>query len=278
MNYRHSYHAGNFADVMKHAVLLGAIRHLQKKESGFVVIDTHAGRGAYDLSGSEAKRTGEAADGITRLRGIDAKTALLRDYLEQVWGMDADRHPGSPLLAVKLLRAQDRMIAIEKQPEEFAALRSVLQPFASATSIHADGYAKLSSLLPPAQRRGVILIDPPYEDADEFGNAAIAIRRAVERFATGIFLVWYPLKSRGEANAFHGELAASGAKKILIAELDIGVDENKGLDQLHAAGLAVVNPPFGFAAEVSAMLEELVSVLGRDISAAGSSQWIAGQE
>src|SRR6185312_17179965 len=169
MNYRHAYHAGNFADVVKHIALTGVLLHLRKKETPFAVIDSHAGRGLYDLSGTEAKRTGEAASGIEKLRGLKGEGALGR-YLE-IAG-ESDLYPGSPVIAAKLLRPQDRLVAIEKHPQEFASLRQALAPWRKARAVEGDGAAKLPALLPPAERRGLVLIDPPFEAADEFDALA----------------------------------------------------------------------------------------------------------
>jgi 23S rRNA (adenine2030-N6)-methyltransferase len=278
MNYRHSYHAGNFADVMKHAALTGVTRYLQKKDGGFAVIDTHGGRGLYDLTCAEAHRTGEATDGIGRLQAASAATPMLEDYLTQVRSFGDGVYPGSPLLAARLLRTQDRLVAIEKHPEEFESLRAALRPYSQVQALQGDGYARLSALLPPRERRGVVLIDPPYEDAQEYQAGAAALRNALTRFATGIYLIWYPLKDRADVDGFHGELAASGARKILTAELDLGAHEGDDGERLHACGLAAINPPFGFAAQFSAALEELVRVLGRGDAASQHTQWLLGSE
>jgi 23S rRNA (adenine2030-N6)-methyltransferase len=261
MNYRHGYHAGNFADVVKHIALIAILMHLKKKEAPFAVIDTHAGRGSYDLSGEQAKKTGEAEGGIKRLRGLASPLPpALAAYLE-IEGQGAN-YPGSPLVAAKLLRPADRLVAIEKHPEEAALLRAVLAPWRKASVEEGDGYARLLKLLPPPERRGLILIDPPFEAVDEFEQLANAVRGAHRRFATGITLIWYPIKAPGEAEAFVGEVLAGGAGAALTIE--IAIDASPASDakaRLSRAGLLVLNPPFGFAEEMAAILARLEPAL-----------------
>lgn len=242
MNYRHAFHAGNFADVAKHLALIGALRHLRKKDAPFAVIDTHAGRGVYDLSGPEAVRTNEAGGGILRLRqaGLGDKPELLSAYLEEAAG---PLYPGSPLISARHIRAQDRLVAVEKHPEDAAALRDALRPYIKARVEEGDGFRRLAALVPPLERRGLILIDPPFEAADEFAQTAKAFATAYRRFATGIYILWFPIKSAAEANRFCSEVLSSGAAKVL--RIDVarrGGPEGK----LAAAGLVIVNPPWQF--------------------------------
>jgi 23S rRNA (adenine2030-N6)-methyltransferase len=255
MNYRHAYHAGNFADVVKHIALVGVLLHLGKKETPFAAIDTHAGRGQYDLSGTEAERTGEAAAGIARLAGVGSEDAppFLAEYLKVA--RDGAHYPGSPLIAARLLRPQDRLVAIEKQPEEAAALVRVLRPFAKARVVVADGYAQLAALLPPPERRGVVLIDPPYESESDFTDAAQAVAATMKRFATGIVLVWFPIKSKAETDAFCGEALAAGVTKALRVDISIQPAKANDKDRLSSAGVLVINPPFEFDAEMKRALD-----------------------
>jgi 23S rRNA (adenine2030-N6)-methyltransferase len=252
MNYRHAYHAGNFADVIKHIALVAILNHLKKKDAPFAVIDTHAGRGLYELKGDEAARTNEASSGIGRLLGIHDGPRALLDYLELIRGYGADGYPGSPLIAARLKRPVDRLVAIEKHPEDEAALVDVLAPFRKTRAVSGDGYAQLEALLPPSERRGLILIDPPYEAPSEFSTAARALVAAHARFATGIFLVWFPIKSRSEADSFCGEVVAGGLKRSLRIDIDVAPSTTE--EKLHAAGLFVGNPPFGFDEEMRAAL------------------------
>jgi 23S rRNA (adenine2030-N6)-methyltransferase len=274
MNYRHAFHAGNFADVIKHLALVSILTSLKKKPAPFAVIDTHAGRGLYDLTGGEAQRSGEAAAGIAQVLDLTGGPETLRLYLDLVRGSGAGRYPGSPLIAAKLLREKDRLIAIEKHPEDFRALSSVLGPFRRARPVEADGYARLGALLPPPERRGLILIDPPFEAPDEFTQAIHAAEGVLRRFATGIVVVWFPVKSAVAADAFCGEVLALGPAKAL--RVDIAVDKTGG--RLGAAGLLVINPPFGFSADMAAALEIVAPRLGRG----GTARWeiarLAGEE
>jgi 23S rRNA (adenine2030-N6)-methyltransferase len=274
MNYRHAFHAGNFADVVKHLALISIIAHMRKKEAGFAVIDTHAGRGLYDLTGEEAKRSGEAASGIARLIDMNDGPALLVAYLDLVRSCGDGRYPGSPLIAAKLLRPQDRLVAIEKHPAEADSLASVLRPFSRGRVMEADGYERLPALLPPPERRGLILIDPPYEMPDEFARAAQAVVDIRRRFATGIALIWFPIKSAAAANAFCGEVLETGVGKLLRADIDTGA----GGERMSAAGLLVVNPPFGFAAEMRETLDASASKLGSNGFAKINIEWLAGND
>ena len=267
MNYRHAYHAGNFADVVKHVALTSILLHLQKKATPFAVIDSHAGRGAYDLAGVEARKTSEAAAGIEKLRGLAAQGALGR-YLE-IAG-DTQSYPGSPLIAAKLLRPQDRLVAVEKHPEEFAALKRALHPWRKARAVEGDGYAKLLALLPPPERRGLVLIDPPFEADDEFADLAEAVRGSLERFANGIYLIWFPVKSESEARRFCGEVLASGVPKALRIDMSIAATEGK----LARAALLVLNPPFGFDAEMG----EALSTIAPLMNGTASLEWLAGEK
>jgi 23S rRNA (adenine2030-N6)-methyltransferase len=274
MNYRHAYHAGNFADVVKHLALVSILTSLKKKPAAFAVIDTHAGRGLYDLRSDEAVRGGEAAAGIARIRGLEGGPETLRLYLDLVRGVGEERYPGSPLIAAKLLREQDRLVAIEKHPDDVRALAATLSPFRRARAVEADGYARLNALLPPQERRGLILIDPPFEAPDEFASAARAVSGALKRFATGIVVVWFPIKSAIAANAFCGEVLALGPRKLL--RLDIKVDAAP--ERLGEAGLLIVNAPFGFAQDMSATLDAIAPHLGGTKAARFEIRTLAGEE
>ena len=267
MNYRHSYHAGNFADVVKHLAEVAILVHLEKKETPFAVIDSHAGRGSYDLDSDEALKTGEAASGIQVLDGLSG-SPLVDRYLSLV-EEGRRTYPGSPLIAAKMLRPQDRLVAVEKHPEEAEALKKTLSPWRKARVEEGDGYARLASLLPPPERRGLVLIDPPFEAPNEFESLARAVRGALRRFTTGIYLVWYPIKADAAARAFEGEVLM-GARKALKIEAAIDAPEGK----LARAGVLVINPPFGFAA---AMAEALDKVAPR-LKAKTRLEWLAGKE
>jgi len=266
LNYRHAYHAGNFADVVKHVALVAVLLHLRKKDKPFRVIDSHAGRGLYELRGAEAARTGEAAQGIARLAdlvGVPDLPASLVAYLDCVRAEGEGFYPGSPRIAARLLRPDDRLVAIERQPVEAEALRASLAPYRQARVFEADGYAHLPALLPPPERRGLVLIDPPYEAGDEFARAAEALSQAYRRFATGIFLLWYPVKSKSAADAFCGEVATRGVEKTLRLEIAVGREAATEKERLSAAGLLIVNAPYGFEEEMRAVALFLAPRLGR---------------
>jgi len=269
MNYRHGYHAGNFADVIKHIALVGILLHLKKKDTAFAVVDSHAGRGRYDLGGNDAGKTGEAEAGIGRLR--DDFSGKVPDALAAYLALtreDSSFYPGSPLIAAKLLRPQDRLTAIEKHPEEFAALKESLAPFRNAQAEEGDGYRRTVKLLPPASRRGLVLMDPPFEAPDEFSLLAETVREAWRKFATGIYLIWYPIKSQAQAAGFIGEVLAGGMEKVLEIETAIPAPEGK----LARAGLLVINPPYGFEAG----MRDAARLIAPRLGAAIGIKWLAG--
>ena len=271
MNYRHAFHAGNFADVVKHLALVSILSYLKKKGAGFAVVDTHAGRGVYDLGSDEARRGGEAEAGIARLRDVTGGGETLETYLRLAEG---PRYPGSPLIAAKLIRAQDRLVAIEKHPDDVKTLAATLSPFRRARAVEGDGYAQLPALLPPPERRGLVLIDPPYEAPDEFGQAARAVAAAMQRFATGIVMVWFPIKSAPAAAAFAGEVLAAGLRKALRLDISVAAQADTKPGRLAAAGLLVINPPYGFAADMRQALDIVAPRLG----GAARLDWLAGAE
>ncbi len=267
MNYRHSYHAGNFADVVKHLAEIAILTHLAKKDAPFAVIDSHAGRGLYDLASDEARKTGEAAAGIEKLKGLSG-SPLLERYLSLVAESGVHHYPGSPLIAARMLRLQDRLVAVEKHPEEAAALKNLLLSWRKARVEADDGYIRLSALLPPPERRGLVLIDPPFEAPDEFERAARVTREAYRKFATGIYLLWYPIKSEAAGNAFAGEVLAGGVRKALRIEIAIDAPEGR----LGRSGLLVLNPPYGFEDEMKAALV----MAAPKLDARTKLDWLAG--
>jgi 23S rRNA (adenine2030-N6)-methyltransferase len=256
VNYRHAYHAGNFADCMKHAVLVWILRRFGLKEKPFAVLDTHAGTGFYDLAGDEATRTGEWQGGVGRL--LEDTPPALADYVGVVRSLGL--YPGSPAIARALMRPGDRLMCCELHPEDFRLLR---RRFGGdeAVSVHGrDGYAALAALLPPAERRGLVLIDPPYEAADEFDRVAAGLVTAHRRFAGGVLMAWYPIKGRAPVRAFHAALQGCGIKDVVAAE--IFLREPLDAARLNGCGLVVVNPPFRFEDELGVVLEALVGQLG----------------
>lgn len=263
MNYRHVFHAGGFTDVIKHAALSLVLDHLKQKEQPFCFVDTHAGIGRYDLWSEPAQRTGEYRAGI--LKAIRDPLPELGPYLDVVRAMNGGGphvrwYPGSPGLAQALMRPQDRIVLCELHPED---ARTLAAAFADDPRVHvqeADGYIGLKALLPPKERRGCVLIDPPFEVTDELERIVRGLGHAHRRWATGIYLVWYPIKHRGPVKAFHEALAASGIRRILVAELLLRADADP--DQLNGSGLVVVNPPWRLADSLARLLPALLADFG----------------
>ena len=288
MNYRHAFHAGNFADVVKHATLARVIAHLKEKPAAFRVIDTHAGLGVYDLAGAEASRTGEWRAGIGKLRGATLEPAvrdLLAPYLDAVAALNASgtlaAYPGSPALAQRWLREQDRLVACELEPQAAAALRAQMRRDRRVKVVAIDGYTALNAYVPPKERRGLVLIDPPFEEADEFERLVEALAGAHRKWPTGIYMVWYPLKDARESDRFGLRLSRLGIPRILRAELTVAgsppADRPTG-ERLSGTGLIVVNPPWRLETELAALLPALAKVLAGDGRGATRLDWLAHEK
>lgn len=281
MNYRHGFHAGNFADVFKHALLARLLVYLARKAAPFRVIDTHAGEGAYDLAADEAERTGEWRDGVARLAdlsGADETTrALLEPYLDCLGPLDGDGrpalYPGSPVIAQRLMRAQDRAIFCELRPDAYAALRRRFAPDERVKAVHIDGYMGLSAFAPPKERRGLVLIDPPFEREDESDAMFSAFRAAYRKWPTGVYVLWHPIKDAQRARAFYATFRDRGAPRTLRLALAVGGDG----PGLRRTGLVVVNPPFVFEDEARAILSFLAPRLAQGASAGYEIEWLTGE-
>ena len=246
MNYKHIYHAGNFADVAKHVGLMYCLGALQRKDAAFFVLDSHAGRGYYDLQAAEARKSGEAERGIQRLIETRIGSEQLAGYFATIRarrGKRLARYPGSPALIAGCLRPQDRALFVELMPAEArAAEREIESPGRVRTEI-GDGYAALKAFLPPEERRGLVLIDPPYESLDELKLMLQAFADAYHRWASGIFLMWYPIRSATQRSMVHARFEALQIPKMLFADLAIHPDD-AGVG-LAGSGLMIVNPPYG---------------------------------
>lgn len=267
LSYQHDYHAGNHADVLKHAVLALVIRALQKKETPLRVIDAHAGSAVYDLAAPEARRTREADGGIRRLLAAGpAAPPELRDYLAAVEavnrrGQDLRFYPGSPALARHLLRAGDHLELLELHP---AALARLHRQYARDRQVHVhdrDAFEGLPALVPPKERRGVVLVDPAYELKDDFPRVVDLLVRCHRRWPTGVYLAWYPLIRHPLAERFPAKVRATGLPKLLQAELQVEVD---AFDGMRGSGLVIVNPPFGLEDALNALLPWLWETLRND--------------
>jgi 23S rRNA (adenine2030-N6)-methyltransferase len=257
VHYRHSYHAGNFADVFKHVLLVGLLAALNRKDKPWCYVDTHAGAGAYDLGGEGASRTLEWQEGIARLQDGAGAPELVREFLRLVAAArdeaHADFYPGSPLFARALARPGDRLVLCEKVPEVAAQLKQALRGDGRAAIHLRDGY-EAHALLPPAEKRGLMLVDPPFERPDEFDAMAELIIKSAARFAGGLYAAWYPIKNTHLVSRFARRVARETGKPTLRLEFDNG-EAAEG--QMHACGLLLVNPPFGFDEAAAAALQWL---------------------
>lgn len=281
MNYRHGFHAGNHADVLKHATLLALLEALGRKDAPYYLLDTHAGRGRYLMQGEQAEATGEAQGGIFRLYVLKGLPALLQRYLKLV---QADNpvgallaYPGSPLLAAQAMRAGDWLDACELQPEEARALAVLFRGDGRVHVHQRDGYAAMKALLPPKAHargiaRGLVLVDPPYEAQQaEFDAILEALRDALVRWPTGIYAVWYPIKQRRTLAPFLRKVATLACKSALVAELQVRPDESPL--RLNGSGMLVLNPPYRLDADLAPVLPVLVRLLGEP-GASHRLEWI----
>jgi 23S rRNA (adenine2030-N6)-methyltransferase len=268
MNYRHAYHAGGFTDVLKHTVLALVIEHLKLKPAPFRVIDTHAGLGVYDLGSEAATKTGEWRDGISRIVRAELSpeaAAALAPYLGVVRALNSEgslaRYPGSPLLARRLMREDDRLVVNELHPEDRAELEALFARDAQTKVLALDGFTALKALLPPKERRGVVLVDPAYEVPGELERLVQGLKEIERRFATGTILLWYPIKDTLQIAAFRKQIAELGFAKAMAVELLVRNPDDATL--LNGAGLIVVNAPFTLAAKLAALLPELARLLAQ---------------
>jgi 23S rRNA (adenine2030-N6)-methyltransferase len=263
MNYRHAYHAGNFADVHKHATLTLLLAHLRAKDSAFHVLDCHAGVGLYDLQAPEPGKTGEFRDGVARLWDVAPPDPALADYLAAVAAINPEGpprfYPGSPWLIRQALRPDDRLTCVELHPDDAARLRAHFGGDRQVSVRQEDAYRALKALLPPRQRRGLVLLDPPYEAAEEAQRLISGLTEALRRWPTGIYAVWYPIKAVAEAARFTAELAQCG-RPCLTSELMQGSGED--VTRLNGSGLALINPPWRLDRQLTPLLPLLHDRLG----------------
>jgi len=263
VNYRHSFHAGNSADVVKHSLLIALVQALQLKESALTLIDTHAGCGLYDLEGEEAGRTGEAAQGV--LRAFADTNPLLDEYRAAVQAVNAAAephlYPGSPRFLAQLLRAQDLLILNEKHPEDVRALRGVMR--GTTAAVHErDAYEFWLAMLPPRTPRGVVVVDPPYEQTDERARITATLAAAHRKWSHGVTVIWYPLKDRAAHWRWKEQLRKLGIPKLLCVEHWLYDSDQPGI--YNGAGLFIVNPPYAFTQALAPLLEALRTALAPD--------------
>ncbi len=264
--YRHAFHAGNHADVLKHVILMLVLRHLAAKDKGFRFVDTHAGAGGYSLLGRYAKKKGEYERGVGLLWTRDDLPASVADYIELVRRFNPDgvlaQYPGSPALAQMLLRPQDELRAFELHPTEQKILRATLAGNGRATVYDGDGFFGLRAQVPPLSRRGAVLIDPSYEGHGDFAKVVATLRDALARFAEGIYVVWYPQVTKLEATQLPRRIAALAPKAWLHARLSVQKPDGQGFG-LAGSGVFVLNPPHTLHATLATTLPYLVDLLGR---------------
>ncbi|GGA92543.1 ribosomal RNA large subunit methyltransferase J [Brucella endophytica] len=283
MNYRHAYHAGNFADVFKHVVLTRIIEYLKRKEQAFRVIDTHAGIGRYDLTGTEAGKTAEWKEGIFRLlHGTVPPDAaeLLAPFLDIIRAENAsdslNAYPGSPLLARRLMRRQDRLSALELHPEDAKTLADLFAGDHQVRVIHLDGWLALGAHLPPKEKRGLVLVDPPFELPGEFDRLVDGLVRAHKRLPGGTYALWYPVKDRQEVKRFVARLRETSIPKILRLELAIRPPSPE--PRLDGTGMIVVNPPYTLEGEMKLLLPCLTNLLSEAKGGSFAIEWIRGEQ
>jgi len=260
MNYRHSFHAGNSADVVKHSLLISLVRALQQKQGALTLIDTHAGCGLYDLGGNEAQRTGEATQGV--LRAFADPAPLLDDYRAAVRAVNVGdgRHlyPGSPQILAQLLRPQDSLVLNEKHPEDAYTLRQVMR--GGGAAVHErDAYELWLAMLPPRTPRGVVVVDPPYEQTDERARITATLAAAHRKWAHGVTVIWYPLKDRATHRQWKAQMRKLGIPKFMVVEHWLYDGEQPGI--YNGAGLYIVNPPYAFTQTLPTLLEALRAAL-----------------
>jgi len=282
MNYRHAFHAGNFADVVKHLILVLLLEYLKLKPAAFRVLDTHAGIGLYDLQGDQAGRTGEWVDGIGRLLngGLSGRAAeLAAPYLSTIAAVNPDGgnrfYPGSPLITRHLLREQDRLFALELHPADAEALRENFAGDIQARVTHLDGWAAMGTHLPPKEKRGLVLIDPPFEEKGEFARMVSALAKAHQRWPGGIYALWYPVKDPHDIAEFIDALERTGIPKILRVELNVRPFSTP--PRLHGTGMIIVNPPYTLEADLKVLLPELAKLLAEDGKGRMRMEWVAGE-
>ncbi|OBY54258.1 23S rRNA (adenine(2030)-N(6))-methyltransferase RlmJ [Aggregatibacter aphrophilus] len=277
LSYRHSFHAGNHADVLKHIVLMLIIESLQQKEKGFYYLDTHAGAGLYRLFSQEAEKTAEYAEGIGRLWQRDDLPTEVDCYVKLIrklnyGGKELRYYAGSPLLAANLLRPQDRALMMELHPSDFPLLRNNFKAFDNVTVKIGDGFQQVKATLPPKERRGLVLIDPPYELKEDYDLVVKAIEEGYKRFATGVYAIWYPVVLRQQTKRMIKGLEATGIRKILQIELAVRPDSDQR--GMTASGMIVINPPWTLEKQMKSILPYLSTVLAPQGTDSWSVNWI----
>jgi 23S rRNA (adenine2030-N6)-methyltransferase len=277
--YRHLFHAGNFADVFKHTIVVQLAALIGRKDKPFVYLDTHAGLGRYDLAHAWAQKNSEFENGIARIYDRDDCPASVRPYLDAVRQYNPDEelryYPGSPCLVYRLLRANDRMVLTELNRDDFAQLQNQFRAQRRVQVRNMDGYQALKAFLPPRERRGLILIDSSFDRANEFRRLAEAVVFAYKRFATGVYAVWYPLAEQPAVHGFEQIIVESGLRKVLKLELSIRPGDWQ--QSLRGSAMLVINPPFGLESTAAPLLHWLWKTLSVDAAGRYRIQWLVGE-
>lgn len=277
LSYRHSFHAGNHADVLKHTVLMLILENLKLKEKGFFYLDTHSGVGRYLLSSHESEKTGEYKEGIGRLWDEKDLPEELARYVKMIkklnyGGKELRYYAGSPLIAAELLRPQDRALLTELHPSDFPILRNNFSDYKNVSVKCDNGFQQVKATLPPKERRGLVLIDPPYELKEDYDLVVKAIEEGYKRFATGTYAIWYPVVLRQQTKRIFKGLEATGIRKILKIELAVRPDSDQR--GMTASGMVVINPPWTLEAQMKAILPYLTKILVPEGTASWTVEWI----
>ncbi len=277
LSYRHSFHAGNHADVLKHIVLMLILENLKQKEKGFYYLDTHAGVGRYRLFGDEAEKTAEFVEGIGRLWDKTDLPPDVQRYVDLIkklnyGGKELRYYAGSPLIAAQLLRAQDRALLTELHPSDYPLLRNNFKQFENVTAKRDNGFQQLKATLPPKERRGLVLIDPPYELKEDYDLVVKAVEEGYKRFATGVYAIWYPVVLRQQTKRIIKGLEATDIRKILQIELAIRPDSDQR--GMTASGMIVINPPWTLEAQMKQILPYLTQTLVPEGTGSWQVSWI----
>ncbi|WP_373817945.1 23S rRNA (adenine(2030)-N(6))-methyltransferase RlmJ [Glaesserella sp.] len=275
LSYRHSFHAGNHADVLKHIVLTLILQSLKQKDKGFFYLDTHAGVGRYSLLSAEAEKTGEYIEGIARLwsrTDLPEEVALYINELKKINKGKLRYYAGSPLLAVQQLREQDRALLTELHPNDFPLLRQEFAKKPNVVTKRENGFQQLKSALPPKEKRGLVLIDPPYELKEDYELVVKAIIEGYKRFATGVYAIWYPVVLRQHTKRIVKGLQETGIRKILQIELAVRPDSDQR--GMTASGMIVINPPWQLESQMKNILPYLTDVLVPEGTGSWTVEWI----
>lgn len=275
MNYRHLYHAGNFADVFKHIIVVKCLEKLRAKETPFCVLDTHAGIGMYDLASETAEKTEEYKQGIHQLLAATKKSDVFDSYLKIVHsfnGADCRYYPGSPAIANQLLRSQDRLVLSELHTEDSNTLKYHFRHEKQVSVHHMDAYVSMKAFLPPKEKRGLVLIDPPFEEENEFERITQTLEMAHQRFHHGIYAIWYPIKDRLSVNYFHNALLATNIPKILALELLLQPENTP--NALNGCGMIIINAPWKIDSDATIWLPELAKILGQERKSSTRIEWL----